>query len=72
MPPPTPEERINTAIRHLELMVESKGEQIAVFEMRKHAAWYTKGIRGAARIREFINKCCSKKEIEDILNSLKG
>ncbi|MDO7788956.1 tRNA dihydrouridine synthase DusB [Desulforamulus aquiferis] len=72
LPPPTPEERINTAIRHLELMVESKGEQIAVFEMRKHAAWYTKGIRGAARIRESINKCCSKKEIEDILNSLKG
>lgn len=68
--PPTPEERINIAIRHLELMVESKGEQVAVFEMRKHAAWYTKGIRGAARIREHINKSQSKQEIEDILKSL--
>lgn len=72
LPPPTPQERIDTAIRHLELMVESKGELVAVFEMRKHAAWYTKGIRGAARIRETINKSQSKKEITDILNSLLG
>lgn len=70
LPLPSPVDRINTAIRHLELMVESKGEQVAVFEMRKHAAWYTKGMRGAARIRDSINKCCSKKEIEDILLSL--
>lgn len=70
LPPPTPEERIGRAIRHLELMVESKGEQVAVFEMRKHAAWYTKGIRGAARIREAINKSQSKKEIEEILKGL--
>ncbi|MCL5935748.1 MAG: tRNA dihydrouridine synthase DusB [Bacillota bacterium] len=72
LPPPAPQERIDTAIRHLELMVESKGEPVAVFEMRKHAAWYTKGIRGAARIRETINKSQSKKEITDILNSLLG
>ncbi|GAB6179166.1 tRNA dihydrouridine synthase DusB [Desulfotomaculum defluvii] len=70
LPCPRPEERIHTAIRHLELMVESKGEQVAVFEMRKHAAWYTKGMRGAARIREVINKTQSKKEIEEILRGL--
>lgn len=67
---PNPEERIQTAIRHLALMVESKGEQVAVFEMRKHAAWYTKGLRGAARIREIINKTQSRKEIEEVLKSL--
>ncbi|MEG6520601.1 tRNA dihydrouridine synthase DusB [Desulfotomaculum sp. 1211_IL3151] len=70
LPGPNPEERIKTAIRHLALMVESKGEQVAVFEMRKHAAWYTKGMRGAARIREMINKAQSRKEIEEILKSL--
>ncbi|SHK95507.1 tRNA dihydrouridine synthase DusB [Desulforamulus aeronauticus] len=68
--PPTARERIDTAIRHLELMVESKGEHVAVFEMRKHAAWYTKGIRGAARIREIINQARTQQEIVDILNSL--
>ena len=70
LPLPTAEEKINTAIRHLELMIESKGEQVAVFEMRKHAAWYTKGLRGAARIREHINKSQSKQEIEEVLYSL--
>ncbi len=70
LPPPTAQERIDTAIRHLELMVESKGEHVAVFEMRKHAAWYTKGIRGAARIREIINQARTQQEIVDILNSL--
>ncbi|MEG6511037.1 tRNA dihydrouridine synthase DusB [Desulforamulus ruminis] len=68
--PPSAQERIATAIRHMELMVESKGERVAVCEMRKHAAWYTKGIRGAARIRENINKSTTQKEIENILNSL--
>ncbi|WP_003544941.1 tRNA dihydrouridine synthase DusB [Desulfotomaculum nigrificans] len=70
LPPPTPAERIATALRHLDLMIESKGEQVAVFEMRKHAAWYTKGIRGAARVREFINKANTREEIEHILRSL--
>lgn len=70
LPSPTAEEKISTAVRHLELMVESKGEQVAVFEMRKHAAWYTKGLRGAARIREHINKSQSKQEIVEILYSL--
>ena len=37
--PPSAQERIATAIRHMELMVESKGEPVAVCEMRKHAAW---------------------------------
>lgn len=70
LPQPTAEERINIALRHLALMVESKGEQIAVFEMRKHAAWYTKGIRGAARIRGTINSCTSRTEIEQVLLGL--
>lgn len=70
LPPPTAAERIHTAIRHMELMVESKGERVAVCEMRKHAAWYTKGIRGAARIREAINKFNNQREIEGVLKSL--
>lgn len=70
LPPPTTAERIHTAIRHMELMVESKGERVAVCEMRKHAAWYTKGIRGAARIREAINKFNNQREIEGVLKSL--
>ena len=67
LPGPTSEERIATALRHLDLLVRFKGEKVAVWEMRKHAAWYTRGLRNSARLRESINKAQSKEEIKDIL-----
>jgi tRNA-dihydrouridine synthase B len=53
---PTPEERIRVALRHLELLVADKGETLGVKEMRRHAAWYCKGLPGAAQFREELNK----------------
>ncbi|OPX89749.1 MAG: tRNA-dihydrouridine synthase C [Pelotomaculum sp. PtaB.Bin104] len=70
LPVPSPEERIEVALRHLSLLVENKGEQVAVREMRKHAAWYTKGLPGAARMRDLINKAGCKEELQKILGSL--
>lgn len=55
IPEPTMEEKIATAIRHLDLVVKFKGPDIGVKEMRKHLAWYIKGGRGAAKTRENIN-----------------
>lgn len=55
-PPPTPEERLNMALRHLRYTVEAKGEERGVKEMRKHLSLYLKGLPHAARIREAINK----------------
>lgn len=49
------EERVAVAIRHLQLLVEHKGEVTGVKEMRKHAAWYIKGMPGAAELRTVIN-----------------
>ena len=46
------EERLRSAIRQGELACAAKGEHIAVRELRKHACWYLKGIRGGARLRE--------------------
>lgn len=40
--------------RHIEYAVSFKGEQAGIRELRKHLAWYTKGRRGAAAIREQI------------------
>ncbi|OPY57599.1 MAG: tRNA-dihydrouridine synthase C [Pelotomaculum sp. PtaU1.Bin035] len=69
LPGPTPEERVKTLLRHLSLLIEYKGETVAVREMRKHAAWYTKGLRGAAKLRDRINKAGSKEELEEIITS---
>ncbi len=39
----------------MEKVIAIKGEHIGVLEMRKHAAWYLKGIRGAGKVRQMIN-----------------
>ena len=54
-PPPTPDERVRTAMRHFELEAALYGEKLAVLQMRKHIAWYVHGLRGASRFRETIN-----------------
>ena len=63
LPEPTLEEKIGTAMKHLKLAVEEHGEYVAVREMRKHIAWYLKGLRNSARVRDEINKIESYEEV---------
>lgn len=69
--PPTQEERINMLIRHIDMVTADKGEDIGVKEMRKHIAWYTKGMRGATAVRRAVNQINKadplKQEIRRIL-----
>ncbi len=51
MPPPTLTQRLLVMRRHVGLMCQYKGERRAMAEARKHAAWYMKGLRGAAGFR---------------------
>ena len=69
LPEPTLEEKINTAKKHLKLAVEEHGEYVAVREMRKHIAWYLKGLRNSARVRDEINKIESYEEVVNKLES---
>ena len=64
-------EVVDTALWHLELMVESKGERAGIAESRKHLGWYMKGIRGAAELRNRINSAESLDELTSILQILK-
>ncbi len=63
IPHPTWEERIQTALRHLDLACTFKGEAVAVREMRKHFSWYIKGRSGAAKIRQQINTAQTREEL---------
>jgi len=54
LPEPTPQEKIRIAILHLDRLVALKGEAVAVKEMRKHMAWYLKGLHGSARVKDVI------------------
>ena len=49
--------------KHLRLAIDHKGEFIATKEMRKHAAWYTKGFPGSAKLRQQMNHAESAEEM---------
>ncbi len=67
LPEITPEQKVEKALRHARMLIEYKGEYIGVREMRKHISWYMKGIKGAAELREKINRANSYNEIEQLL-----
>lgn len=64
----TPQERVSVALDHARQLMEHKGEYIGIREMRKHMAWYLKGMRGAAQVRLQFNSAESLAQMEDILN----
>ena len=55
LPPTSARERLEAGLRHLRLMVAGFGESVASREMRKHVAWYIKGLPHSARVREQVN-----------------
>ncbi|KAF0218860.1 MAG: nifR3 family TIM-barrel [Geobacteraceae bacterium] len=61
--PSTPQERLTMALRHLQLFTELSGERVALREMRKHLAWYAKGLPNAAQFRDMINRIEEKEEL---------
>jgi nifR3 family TIM-barrel protein len=56
LPEPTAREKVEIAILHMDRLIALKGETVAVREMRKHAAWYLKGLPGATRIKDLVNQ----------------
>lgn len=68
MDEPSVREKIDVCILHLDRLIALKNENVAVREMRKHAAWYLKGIRGNAKIRNGINECTTREELVSLLN----
>lgn len=48
---------------HMDRLIALKGEKIAVMEMRKHASWYLKGIKGSGDARKAINQATTREEV---------
>lgn len=67
-PDPTPQEKIRIAILHMDRLVALKGEHVAVKEMRKHLAWYLKGLHGAARVKDSIMEQTRRDEMVRLLD----
>lgn len=62
--------RYETAILHFKKLIQYKGNR-AVYEMRKHASWYTKNLHGAAEARRHINTAATEAEMFEVLQILK-
>ncbi|MEB3103289.1 tRNA dihydrouridine synthase DusB [Ferviditalea candida] len=67
LPEPDPAEKIRIAILHMDRLVALKGEHVAVKEMRRHLAWYLKGLPGAAKVKDIIMEETSRDAMERIL-----
>jgi nifR3 family TIM-barrel protein len=63
-PKPTREEILQTALKHLQMTDN-------IVEMRKHLAWYTKGMPGSAEARREINNAKTIEEMQKILGGLR-
>lgn len=63
IPEPTVTQKMAVMLRHIEKIIEYKGEYTAMREARHHAAYYTKGMRGGAALRKEI---CSFEHYEQL------
>lgn len=64
---PDTKEKINCAIELLCALIEEKGESRGVKEARKHIAWFIKGIRGSAELKNKIFTMTNPDEVISVL-----
>ncbi|MGI6776513.1 MAG: tRNA dihydrouridine synthase DusB [Acetivibrionales bacterium] len=67
LPQPTLREKIDMIVRHMKMMVDFRGEHAGVRDMRKHIAWYIKGMKNSTSLKEKIFKMVSQEEIISLL-----
>jgi len=68
--PPTIEEKKETMLRQLSMLVQFKGDYSAIREMRKHIGWYVKGLPGASEMKRRVNEISRLSQLEDFLEAM--
>lgn len=68
-PAPTPRQRIETALLHLDIHIHLAGEKRGIPEMRHFIPWYLKGLPRAAAAREAANRAQSLEQTKEVLLS---
>ena len=69
--PPSEAERLDAALLHFEQYVSEHGSESFV-DMRKHAAWYTKGMYGSTELRRRVNDCADGAELVSIIREFRS
>lgn len=63
----TDEDKLKQIIDHTNRLIELKGEKLALLEMRSHAAWYVKGMKGATYVKREMASVHTKKELDSLV-----
>jgi len=71
VPLPTEVERLSVMLRHLDMLVAYKGEYLGIREMRRHGAWYTKGMHDSSELRLRFNQAVCKDDFVAVLEEFK-
>lgn len=71
LPRPALPERMDVALRQIELAAGDKGEHIACLEARKHLAWYLRGVAHSSFYKDQISRLSTLEEVYAVVKAIK-
>ncbi len=71
-PEPDLDEKLSIMRRHIALLVDDKGERTGMKEARRQAAWYIRGISGAAKFRNLFGNMNTLADLDYLIEQIKG
>ena len=71
-PEPELDEKLQIMRRHIQMLVDDKGEHTGMKEARRQAAWYIKGIEGAASLRNRFGCMNTLSDLDDLIKEIRG
>lgn len=66
LPEPSVTQKMAVMLKHIQKIIEYKGEYTAMREARHHAAYYTKGMLGGAKLRAEIGKLERFEQLQEL------
>ena len=69
--PPTLDEKCDILLRHIKSAVEYKGEYVGMREARKHTAYYLKGFKNAAKLRNLAFSMETLSDLEELIGEIR-
>jgi tRNA-dihydrouridine synthase B len=69
LPDPSLEEQMNIILRHYDAMLSHYGKELGMRNMRKHIAWYSKGLPGSAEFRSEVFTCNDPLGVPDFIRA---
>lgn len=66
---PSLEEKMNIILRHYDAMLSHYGKDLGMRNMRKHIAWYSKGLPGSAEFRSSVFGCNKPENVPDVIRA---